>query len=349
MKKEQVVEVEKTEVEEQDEKVTAADDLDAALEKALSSGADERTEDNSKKDEVTLEKEEKEEESKPTFEPPAEFNVEEKEAFKLMNPKAQEATLRVFKSRNAEIGRIHNERKQWQEENQSLKELAGIAKPYLEQGLLQGKDPIKATTEALGVVMALNKDPIRAITAILKLKGLQVEDLTKNTNARQETINNEALSPVVTKVEMLERKLAAREIEEQGRVFGHVFQSIQQEQNAAGSVKYPSLTDDEAGYSLASEIGSLIAKPEFRRAVEKRIPGAGLRELSIEAYKWLGGRVDDAPANSFKSPQDENHINRAKRAAASVPGRPSGRSLTTKKGKSLGDALDLALEQLEID
>ncbi len=74
----------------------------------------------------------------------------------------------------------------------------------------------------------------------------------------------------------------------------------------------------------------------------ERIPGAGLRELVVEAYRFHGGRVDESQA---KSPQTQEHLTRARRAAASVPGRAGQSSRPKKTYKDFDSALDAAFEE----
>ena len=69
--------------------------------------------------------------------------------------------------------------------------------------------------------------------------------------------------------------------------------------------------------------------------------------MIIEAYRWHGGRVvEQAGSNSSGTPQ--KHIEKAKKAAASKPGRaPVSAGPNPKKYRTLSGALDAALADLE--
>src|SRR5690606_9927362 len=114
--------------------------------------------------------------------------------------------------------------------------------------------------------------------------------------------------------------------------------------NKAGGTRFPDVKNDEEGTRLAANIGSLVRQPEFQAAVRARIPGASLREFVVEAYRWYGGRVDESEG----AKSQVNHLEKAKRAAASVPGRgASNGALPKKKFSDVGDAIEAALEALD--
>ena len=125
-----------------------------------------------------------------------------------------------------------------------------------------------------------------------------------------------------------------------------------EQKNAAGGSKFPDvMTDSETGRKLAADIGSLVGgrtevSKQFIAKVRERLPNAGTVELFTQAYRFLGGRVDESPAPVSKA-ATQNHLQRSNRAASSVPG--SGASFEPKGNVKLSrrDALARAMRESE--
>ena len=331
-------------------------DLDSALDNALETHKEEKPEPKveAKEPEATeeeapkVEKEAAPKQRDPNLECPAEFTAEGKQAWAKGDiSKVQAEFKRLNHARTAEVTRLQTEHSRMSKEYSGLKDLAKLVNPYIEASGQSGKDPTKAIMEAVAVVTEINKDPVKALQAIARLKGIKAS-IGDGTAPKAE--QNEDVRALQSDVSTLRSKLEAQELKETAGYFRNVFESLQAEKNAAGAPKFPALSNDEAGIRLSGKIGSLVRNAEFRQAVQERIPGAGLREFVVEAYRWQGAQVDDSTA-PLKSPQsNQEHIAKARRAAASQPGRPSRFSPSQKgKAKDIGSALDMAFGELADD
>lgn len=326
-----------------------AADFDSALTKALESGKEETKESEAPKETAAKGRNEKGQflkgeqkqtktpetkEETETVEPPAEFSQAAKEAFKKGDLKTVQAEYtRIMKSRTQEMSRVQNE-------HQSVKQLAQVMMPYIETVAGQGKDPYRAITEAIGVIAEINKDPYKALKEIAEVKGIKITI----EGEPKENGHHPEITSLRDEVSQLKNKQATAELQQLGQMFGQVFETMQKETNKAGSQRFADLTDDEAGLARAGQIGSLIRSQDFQRAVQARIPGAGLRDYVEQAYRWFGFRVDDSePSRS----QASNHIQKANRAAASVPGRGVANAVPNRKKGDWDHAINAALEELE--
>lgn len=329
---------ENAEAEEPKKELTRSEDLDQALAKAVAATSGEATE------EATPEKEEAkaapevavvEEE----VEPPAEFSGPAKEAWKNGDRKAIRAEWdRINHSRLGELSRLQNE-------DSSFKGLVKELKPYIEAAGLQGKSPQQAVMEALALANELKNNPLESVRNIIKVAKLNPDSIFSD-DAPQKNVPDENFTALQKEVEALRLEREQERLQVLGQHFGAVFQSLAEEKNKAGTQRYLDLQDTEAGFKLASEIGSLIRKPDFQQAVRSRIPGAGLREFVVEAYRWFGGRVDES--ESSRSQQNSNHVQKAKRAASSVPARGGGNGGGSRKQYGdLESALHAAWEELK--
>lgn len=339
------------------------DDLDAALDKALAIDRAPAKEKQEEPKEQPVEKEEskdveestatttegeKEETGSegtvtpeaPKEEPikaPAEFNKEEKAAWEKGDTKqVLKAFERIHKSRTANFSRAQAA---IQQEYGTMKELADRIKPYIEASGNNGKDPYRALTEAVAAVQMINSNPKLALKQILQMKGLTLEEL-QDDSAEDKTSSK--IEPIQARLNQLEQELKRRENEGVQRQFVDVFTSLQTEKAANGANRFLDLQDTEEGKQLAFDIGSQLRDQAWVERTKRRMPTAGLRELVVEAYKYLGGRIDE----SKESPQQKTEeIKRAKSASASVPGRSSSiPGKFGKKAKTLEEAVDAAFE-----
>jgi hypothetical protein len=264
----------------------------------------------------------------PEVEAPQEFSARGRDAWAKRDYKTvREEMDRVLKTRQAEVTRVHNE-------YMPYRELVNQVQPYLKAAGNTGKPPAQAITEAVALANHLKADPlgfVREVAAHARYKPEQIFGSRTDEAPRPE------ISALQSQVQSLTSKLEATETEALGRQYGAVFSDLQ------ASGKYPDLTDDERGIQMASQIGTLTRSPDFVRAVRAINPGAGLAELTIKAYATLGGRIVEPTTSSSTKPQ---HIEKARRASASVPGRApaSAKAAPQKKYADLGSALKAALE-----
>lgn len=282
--------------------------------------------------------------------PPSEFTKEEAEDFNNSPRKAQEAALRLHKSRSSTLEEIKREKA----EVKQYKELAGLIDPYLKA--VGVKKPTEvALKEALGMWQEFNvEDPRQvrlAAAAYLEARGISApKELTEQGEEKNNSLDEN--SPLHKRIKQLEDdKAKENEVREVSPLI-ESFNAFQQITNAAGAPKYPDVDNSEDGLRLASNIGSLVlGKTEFSKQfiarVKNRIPDLTYHQLIEEAYKWEGGQVDDSTATGTQTTQ--KHIAQSNRAAASKPGRgnPSvGSTAPVKKYSTRREAAAAALAEI---
>ena len=329
-------EVKETETPETETK-TASEDLSQALDRALAES--DKPDEEKAAPAPAAEKEAAAPEEKP-LSPPAEWTGEEKEAFKELNVKSQKAALRLHQSNRAEFTRFRQEKGQFEQESATIKQLADTVKPFIEATGKQGKNPYQSIQEAVAIVQEIRANPkmLQALEAARKGGG----DAATTGAAPAD----DKISSVLATVEELKRELATERTQKAAQFFGQTFSEVVGVKNAAGGTRLPDINDTDAGLKLAGLVGSTIRSSEFQQAVLARNPNANLKDMIVEAYRWHGGRVDDAAGNGQSTPQ--KHIQTAKKAAASKPGRaPVSAGPNPKKYTTLSGALDAALADLD--
>lgn len=288
--------------------------------------------------------EKKEEEVLPPLEPPAEWTKDEKEDFRQLTRKSQEAALRIHKGRVEKLEEIKRE----SAELSWAKELAKQTQLFYRARGEKEPSP-QDMVRSLQIVNDLSSSQNAAtIKQVLQAKGLPVPKSLDD--VEEDTGKDEALAPVLSKVSALEEKLAAQEREREAVVLQQLWSSFEGAKNAAGSPRYPDLNETEAGLRLASSIGSLVQgrtelSQQFLAAVKARIPDATPERVLEEAYRFYGGRVDESTAPTKTDPQE--HLKKSSLAAASVPGRGAANGFTPPVKKLsrrewLAQAIELA-------
>lgn len=313
------------------------EDISAALDKAIAEHADKPQKEQAAPEAPKEEKPAAKAPEKPHDEgepPPAEFNRPEQEAWKRGDVKAiQAAYRRINTTRTQEVTRLQNE-------HRDLRKLAEVVHPYLEAAGQRGKDPYRAIQEAVSAINEIRKDPRAGISELLRLHKLTPDDLKEKSAGQTAT---EASTALTSRLERVEHEITRREHQEVANAFGTVFDQLGAATNKAGGKLFPDINESEAGIALAGRIGSTVWDKNFQQAVRERIPDATFGDFVIEAYRWHGGRVDQSAGVS--SPQE--HIQRAKRASASSSGVVRRAASAPKKFKTLDEALDSTLEDLE--
>jgi hypothetical protein len=224
--------------------------------------------------------------------------------------------------------------------------MADMVKPFIEAAGMQGKDPYKALTEAVAVVKAINTNPREALAAIAKLKNVSIAELSNPPAAPDAHV-----APLQAKVSALEEEIAAGKRAQTTAYLGQVYDQVTAETNGAGRTRFPDLNNTQEGIQMAQRVGRLIRSNDFQEAVRSRNSNATIRDLVVEAYRWNGGRIDEATAPAPTSPRStpQEHITRARRASASVPSRAGKTPQAARpKAKDLDTALEMALQDLEI-
>lgn len=289
-------------------------------------------------------------EAKPEpLQPPAEFTAEEKADFVQLSRTQQEAQLRLHRSRMSRLSEIKEAAAELQWAKDLVKNLEPFAKARGAKGDI-GADLQKA----LEFWRVANEDRKKAAAALLKSGNIPVPK-----ELLEQPSQDPALSPLHEKINHLEsriaeedRRKAAEQLDVVRSALSQTYDAFSGAKNAAGTARFPDIQPDkgEAGIRMLSEIGSLLnvqtpVGQDFVQRVRARNPTANLETLMFEAYRYLGGRIDDSQAPKTQSPQ--NHLHKSNRAASSVPGRGTPASSTqVRRFKDTRDAYAAALAEL---
>lgn len=284
--------------------------------------------------------------NEPPLQPPAEFTADEKADFLLLSRKQQEAQIRLHKSRLSRLEEI----KAASRDYEHVRRFAQQIEPYIKaRGIKEPADV--AIQKAVALWAETKADPKRSAAALLKANGLPVPRDLLESEAPDPT--TEKLFPLQERLNALESRIVQEDTAKAASALNAIWSSFEQAKNAAGSARFPDIQPDkgESGLQLATEIGSLVSGKtplslQFINSVRARNPQATAETLITEAYRFLGGKVDDSEAPRTQSPQQ--HLYKSNRAAASVPGRGvSSSSGAVKKFKSYREALEAAKAELE--
>lgn len=288
---------------------------------------------------------------KPTYQPPAEYNREEREDFFASSPKQQEAALRLHRSRMATL----EELKRQSSEFHTYKKLSEDVEPFIRAMGVKDPSPV-AIQKALKMWQDFEKaeDPREAAASYLRAKGREdaiPESWLEDSSTPKEDPRNAALQEELNQIKL---RLAREDHEKALQPVVEALHEFEAQKNAAGKPRYPSFRSDDTsdeGLKFASSFGSLVnGKTDFSREfiarTKARIPNLTVQRLYEEAYKFAGGVVDEAEAPRTQSTQ--KHIINSGRAAASVPGNGanSASSGKVKVYKSTRDAAAAALAML---
>lgn len=281
------------------------------------------------------------------FEPPAEYSAKERADFLRLPRESQEIQLRLDKSRKTRIDEIKAAAREYQE----IKGLADTLTPYLKA--VGVKQPTEvALKKAVQMWQEFETgDPYQAAAAYLKAKGVNVPaELLK-----QESEGDEKIKPLQNELNEIKQKIASAEQAQASTILQNVWSEFETTKNAGGDTKYPDINNTESGLRLSSSIGSLVRgdtelSKQFITNVQARIPNLTYPALLEEAYKYCGGKISEASTTRTQETQ-KSDIQRARRAASSVPGRgiASTASNGTKKFKSYREAASAALAALKAD
>lgn len=285
------------------------------------------------------------------LQPPAEWDKESKEDFLQSSPKSQEAALRLHQRRQAtleEIKRGKEELRKEAEENAWAKDVVKEITPFLKTR--GDKEPTHAQViKALKVVNEVDANTRVAVADILRAKGIPVP--AELLEGEEKNIADAKIIPLQNDLNAIKMELAQERLSKQRDSLSYVWQNFESEKNAAGRLKFPDVDNTEAGLKLASSIGSLVSgqtalSNQFIANVRSRIPGADYHRVIVEAYRYLGGRVDDSLPTKTQS--SKQHIIQSSRAASSVPGRGTQyvNGQVKGKAKTIREALEMSMQQL---
>lgn len=283
------------------------------------------------------------------YEPPAEYTTEEKHYFSQLSRKGQEAQLRLDKSRKSKLDELRSASREYE----YVKRLAQSVDPYIKARGLK-ESPEVALSKALEMWREFEDgDPKQKAAEYLRAKGIEPpRELLEQSPVNQ---YQQEIAPLQSELNLIKQRLAEEDRARAEASLSQAWSTFEQEKNAAGAPKFPDIaTNSESGLRLASNIGSLVSgttdlSRQFIANVQARIPDATYIDVMAEAYKYLGGRVDESSAPKSQTSQ-QDHIKQSNRAAASVPGRSAGinGSGGIKKYKSIREAAEAALIQLNL-
>lgn len=295
-------------------------------------------------------KELKSEESKelPPLAPPSEWNAEEKEDFNKSSRKAQEASLRLHKSRMKTL----NEIKAGYSEINEYKDLIKNLNPFLKSVGINQPTEVALKKALMAWNEIENGDTKKAVAQILKQKGIDVPDSFLSDNSNPELEGK--ILPLQEKINQLESKITQGEQAQVVSQLQRAWGAFESEKNATGQSLYPDLGNTESGIAMASRIGSLVGgntdlSRQFIANVKARNPDADMRTFFREAYVFNGGRINEASHTAGTQPQN-NNLKQMVRATVSQPSRAANSAANAngdgKKYKTYREALAAAMADL---
>ena len=251
-------------------------------------------------------------------EPPAEFSLEGKKAWKNKDlPAIQREYSRIHTARTQEISRAQQSEREAREDAKTWRELGKMAAPYIEARGQEGVTPQQAMMEALALIQEFKKGDPGSVKAELKKIGIDLDAAPgQKTDPRVE----EEKTALQKRLERVEAEIEGQQLQRTIQTFESVFTNLASQKTRTGDPVFPDLFDSsETGQQFAREIGSLTQDQRFQAGVLRRFPGADLSILVREAYKYLGGKVSGDPVTVSTSTQTK-HVEKSRRAAASSPG-----------------------------
>ena len=259
-------------------------------------------------------------------EPPSEFSSAGKAAWKSKDIVGiQKEFRRIHDSRTAEITRAQRAEREAREEGKTYRELARMAAPYIEARGTEGVTPEKAIMEALALINEFKKGDPATVKAELKRIGIDLDKAPTQATASIPGELKAELEDLQKFKDEYKREKEEQQFQRTVQTFDTIFQSLTSQKTRAGESVFPDLLDNsEKGIAFARELGSLTQDRRFQDGVLRRFPDANLETVVREAYKYLGGKVSGEAVKV--SPQsNQEHIKRARRAAAATPGRTAPR------------------------
>jgi hypothetical protein len=250
------------------------------------------------------------------IEPPQGFSKEAQEAWRAKDyKKVNQEFVRLSQTRGQEVTRAQNAEREAREDAKKAREYSDAIKPYIEDRLVnEGVPKEKAALDAIKLAHALRTDRAAAKVELEKLGFVFAPD-----GAEPNKVDDSKITTLQERINALEGDKNTREYQAHVQLFEHTFSTLGSQKTRTGDPVYPGLLDEsESGAQFARELGSLTKEPLFRQLVLRRIPNATHIDLVREAYIQLGGKIaTDTVRVSKNNPQ---HIDKARRAAASSPG-----------------------------
>lgn len=285
-------------------------------------------------------------------EAPQEFSAAGKEAWKKGDVAGiQQEYRRIHDLRTKELSRAQNEAKRAREEaakeTQTWRDFAQKVKPYIEARGQEGVSPESAIIEAMNLVQAFKSSDPATAKAELKKIGIDLDAPAKGAAAQA------ALPPELEQkinslqeyVEGAKKQIETQKFQQLSGVFNSVFEKMGKEKGRTGESVYLDLNDNsDEGIALAKRLGSFALNPEFQAGVLRRFPGADFERVCREAYLTAGGRVSGDAVKV--SQNNQQHLDKSRRAAAITPGRMAATNSRATVGTlSRKEAIRRAMEE----
>lgn len=286
-------------------------------------------------------------------EPPAEFNAAERKAWKDKDIQGiQKAYRRIHDARTQEISRSQAEAKKAREdaakETQTYRTLAEKLAPYIKAQGDTGKTPEEAMTQAVALVYALKGLNPAQVRAELKGIGIDLDKSPEESGSSSPKLEKE-ISTLQESVKALAFEREQEKLTRIANTFDAAFDTLRAQKTRSGEPVFPDLHDKgDDGMELARRIGSRTRDPFFQKRVLARFPQADFTVLVREAYIAEYGKVSGDPVQ-VSPKKTQEHLEKARRAAAVSPGKPAPRADSSSLvGKlSRRQALEKALEERE--
>ncbi len=257
------------------------------------------------------------------LEAPAEFSAAGKQAWKDKNITGiQKEFRRIHDSRTAEISRAQTEARLAREEAKSYSDIDNFASEYVKERAKEGVPKGQAMREAFQLIYEFKKGDPSTVKAELKRIGI---DLDAAPGAKSQPTEDPRYDHLQKTVDSLIKEREDQKIGQIAQTFESVFSGMRSQVTRTGEPVFPDLLDySEEGIEFARVLGSRTKDPYFIKRVRAQFPDADFSVLVREAYKSAGGRVQGEPVQVSKN--NQQHIEKSRRAAASTPGRVVARN-----------------------
>jgi hypothetical protein len=263
---------------------------------------------------------------------PPGFSKEGVEAWRRKDIGAiQKEFRRIHDARTVEVSRAQTAERRAREEAERekaqvrpIRELAEKVRNYLSvRGEEEIPDEVKIA-QALQLVSEMKKRDGTAIKAELRKLGIDLDRASETTAALPPEVS-EKLSSLQQVADEYKRDKEEQHFRSTVQTFDTIFKNLTSQKTRTGETVFPDLLDNsEPGIEFARELGSLTRDERFQAGVLRRFPDATLEVVVREAYKYLGGRVS-GESSRVSPQQNQNHLQRSRRASAASPGRSTPR------------------------
>jgi hypothetical protein len=273
---------------------------------------------------------------------PNSMNKEEQEEFRKLSPSQQKFIARRYKQMRGDYGRQTEE---LNKTRQAFSKYAEAVRPYEERLRLLGKDPAAQVISALEWDKRIAEDPVRGLTQLAATHGLSLEQLVEMQRGlppRPSPQMQQPQRPQADPAQVAER--AAKQM-----MFQQEVDSFRAAKDDSGRPLHPYLEDVEKEVIL--QIGRVSEEKGRMPSTPQEV-----REFLSEAYNravWASPRTREALQKQQDQARERERQKEmakkaqdAKRASSSITGVGGAAAVSNQKGKTWGEALELAAQEL---